>query len=65
MENLKYRVILNVHRFRPRNFNLQNMPRGRPEIQFDNEELKAIVEVDLSQATSEIAAGCGVSNKTF
>ncbi|KAJ0183817.1 hypothetical protein K1T71_000240 [Dendrolimus kikuchii] len=31
----------------------------------DNAELKAIVEADPSQTTSEIAVGCGVSDKTF
>ncbi|KAJ0179435.1 hypothetical protein K1T71_005147 [Dendrolimus kikuchii] len=30
----------------------------------DNAELKAIVEADPSQTTSEIAAGCAVSDKT-
>jgi hypothetical protein len=39
--------------------------RGRPETQFSNEEWKAIVEADPSQTTSELAAGCGVSNKTI
>ncbi|KAJ0181713.1 hypothetical protein K1T71_002435 [Dendrolimus kikuchii] len=46
-------------RFRYGNFDLQNKPRGRPETKFDNAELKAIVEEDSSQTTSEIAAGCG------
>ncbi|KAJ0172710.1 hypothetical protein K1T71_011849 [Dendrolimus kikuchii] len=51
-------------RFRSRNFDQQNKPRGRPETKVDNAELKAIVEADPSQTTSEIAAGCGVSDKT-
>ncbi|XP_045453475.1 histone-lysine N-methyltransferase SETMAR-like [Melitaea cinxia] len=51
-------------RFRSGNFDLQNKPRGRPETKVDNEELKAIVEADLSQTMSESAAGCGVNNKT-
>lgn len=51
-------------RFRSGNFDLQNKPRGRPETQVDNEELKAIVEADPSQTTSELAAGCDVSDKT-
>jgi histone-lysine N-methyltransferase SETMAR len=51
-------------RFRSGNFDLQNKPRGRPETKVDNEELKAIVEADPSQTTSELAAGCGVSDKT-
>jgi hypothetical protein len=37
---------------------------GRPETQVNNEELKAIVEADPFQTTSELAAGCGDSNKT-
>lgn len=52
-------------RFRSGNFDLQNKPRGRPETQVDNEELKAIVEADPSQTTSELAAGFGVSDKTI
>ncbi|CAG9093900.1 unnamed protein product [Plutella xylostella] len=44
-------------RFRSGNFDLQNKPRGRPETKVDNEELKAIVEADPSQTTSELAAG--------
>ncbi|KAJ0173543.1 hypothetical protein K1T71_010692 [Dendrolimus kikuchii] len=51
-------------RFRSGNFDLQNKPRGRPDTKVDNAELKAIAEADPSQTTSEIAAGCGVSNKT-
>ncbi|KAJ0183742.1 hypothetical protein K1T71_000165 [Dendrolimus kikuchii] len=51
-------------RFRSGNFDLQNKPRGRPETKVDNAELKAIVEADPSQTTFEIAAGCGVSDKT-
>ncbi|CAF4830065.1 unnamed protein product [Pieris macdunnoughi] len=51
-------------RFRSGNFDLRNKPRGRPETQVDNEVLKAIVEADPSQTTSELAAGCGVSDKT-
>jgi hypothetical protein len=51
-------------RFCSGNFALQNKPHGRPETQFSNEELKAIVETDPSQITSELAAGCGVCNKT-
>ncbi|RVE43070.1 hypothetical protein evm_012277 [Chilo suppressalis] len=45
--------------FRSGNFDLQNQPRGRPEIKVENEDLKAIVEADLSQSTSEIAVGFG------
>ncbi|CAG9136399.1 unnamed protein product [Plutella xylostella] len=52
-------------RFRSGNFDLQNKPRGRPETKVDNEELKAIVEADPSQTTSELAAGSGVSDKTI
>ncbi|KAJ0182513.1 hypothetical protein K1T71_001882 [Dendrolimus kikuchii] len=51
-------------RFRSGNFDLQNKPRGWPETKVDNAELKAIVKADPSQTTSEIAAGCGVSDKT-
>ncbi|CAG9793000.1 unnamed protein product [Diatraea saccharalis] len=51
-------------RFLSGNFDLQNKSRGRPETQINNEELKAIVEADPSQTTSELAAGCGVSDKT-
>ena len=51
-------------RFRSGNFDLQNKPRGRLESKVDNEELKAIVDADPSQTTSELAAGCGVSDKT-
>nr|BAA23532.1 transposase [Bombyx mori] len=51
-------------RFRSGNFDLQNQPRGRPETKVKNEELKAIVEADQSQSTSEIVAGFGVSDKT-
>jgi histone-lysine N-methyltransferase SETMAR len=51
-------------RFRSGNFNLQNKPRGRPETNVDNEELRTILEVDPSQSTSELAVGCGVSDKT-
>ncbi|XP_028036400.1 histone-lysine N-methyltransferase SETMAR-like [Bombyx mandarina] len=51
-------------RFRSGNFDLQNQPRGRPETKVENEELKAIVEADPSQSTSEIAAGFRVSDKT-
>ncbi|CAG9131584.1 unnamed protein product [Plutella xylostella] len=51
--------------FRSGNFDLQNKPRGRPETKVDNEELKAIVEADPSQTTSELAAGSGVSDKTI
>ncbi|CAH2098314.1 unnamed protein product [Euphydryas editha] len=51
-------------RFRSGHFDLQNKPRGRPEIKVDNEKLKAIVEADPSQTTSEVAASCGVSDKT-
>ncbi|XP_050354867.1 uncharacterized protein LOC126776409 isoform X3 [Nymphalis io] len=43
-------------RFHSGNFDLQNQPRGRPETKVENEELKAIVEADSSQSTSEIAA---------
>jgi hypothetical protein len=46
-------------------FDLQNKPHGRLVTQVSNEELKAIVEADPSQTTSELAAGCGVINKTF
>ncbi|RVE52011.1 hypothetical protein evm_003289 [Chilo suppressalis] len=48
-------------RFRSGNFVLQNQsPDGRPEeTKVENEELKAIVEADSSQNTSEIAAGFG------
>nr|XP_026488479.1 putative uncharacterized protein DDB_G0267716 [Vanessa tameamea] len=49
-------------RFRSGNFDLQNQPRGRPETKVKNEELKAIVEDDSSQSTSEIAAGERVYN---
>ncbi|CAG9113468.1 unnamed protein product [Plutella xylostella] len=42
-----------------------NKPRGRPETKVDNEELKAIVEANPSQTTSELAAGSGVSDKTI
>ncbi|KAJ0177891.1 hypothetical protein K1T71_006764 [Dendrolimus kikuchii] len=51
-------------RFRFGNIDLQNKPRGWPETKVDNAELKGIVEADPSQTTSEIAAGCGVSDKT-
>ncbi|KAL0893266.1 hypothetical protein ABMA27_014864 [Loxostege sticticalis] len=51
-------------RFRSENFDLQNQPHRRPETKVENEELKAIVEADPSQSTSEIAAGFGVSDKT-
>ncbi|KAJ0171403.1 hypothetical protein K1T71_012953 [Dendrolimus kikuchii] len=51
-------------RFRSGNFDLHNKPRGRPETEIDNAELKAIVESYPLQITSEIAAGCGVSDKT-
>ncbi|KAJ0183177.1 hypothetical protein K1T71_001153 [Dendrolimus kikuchii] len=51
-------------RFRSGNFDLQKKPRGRTEAEVDNAELKAIVEADPSQTMSEIAAGCGVSDKT-
>ncbi|CAG9138326.1 unnamed protein product [Plutella xylostella] len=44
-------------RFRSGNF--------QPETKVDNEELKAIVEADPSQTTSELAAGSGVSDKTI
>ncbi|KAJ0170190.1 hypothetical protein K1T71_014118 [Dendrolimus kikuchii] len=50
-------------RFRSGNFDLQNKPRERPETKVDNAELKAIVEADPSQTTSEIAAGFGVCDK--
>ncbi|KAL0850849.1 hypothetical protein ABMA28_006765 [Loxostege sticticalis] len=49
-----------VQRFRSGNFVLQNQPCGRRETKVENEELKAIVEVDPSQTTSEIAPGFGV-----
>ncbi|KAL0840619.1 hypothetical protein ABMA28_015818 [Loxostege sticticalis] len=51
-------------RFRSGNLDLQNQPRGRSETKVENEELKAIVEADPSQSTSEIDAGFGVSDKT-
>ncbi|XP_045459275.1 histone-lysine N-methyltransferase SETMAR-like [Melitaea cinxia] len=51
-------------RFCSRNFYLRNKPRGRLETKVDNEELKAIVEADSPQTTSELAAGCGVTDKT-
>ncbi|RVE45194.1 hypothetical protein evm_010166 [Chilo suppressalis] len=47
------------HVFGSGNFKLQNQPRGRPETKVGNEELKAIVEEDPSQSTSDIAAGFG------
>lgn len=52
-------------RFSSGNFNLHNEPRGRPDTQVKNEELKAIVEADPSQTTSELAAAFGVSDKTI
>ncbi|CAH2218231.1 jg23489 [Pararge aegeria aegeria] len=43
---------------------LQIKPRGGLETKVYNEELKAFVEAGPSQTTSELAAGCGVSDKT-
>ncbi|RVE51280.1 hypothetical protein evm_004084 [Chilo suppressalis] len=57
MENMKYRYIYEYEFYRSGNFDLQNQPRGRPETKVENEEIKAIVEADPSQSTSEIAAG--------
>lgn len=52
-------------RFRSVNFDVINEPRGRPETKVDNDELKAIVEADSSQTTSELAAAFNVSDKTI
>ncbi|CAG9108304.1 unnamed protein product [Plutella xylostella] len=57
--------MVTVSQKKKQNFDLQNKPRGRPETKVDNEELKAIVEADPSQTTSELAAGSGVSDKTI
>ncbi|XP_064073082.1 histone-lysine N-methyltransferase SETMAR-like [Vanessa tameamea] len=51
-------------RFRFENFDLQNQPCGRPETKVENEELKAIVEADSLQSTSETAVAFGVNDKT-
>ena len=52
-------------RFRSGNFDLHNEPRGWPDTQVNNEELKAIVEADPSQTTSKLASAFGVSDKTI
>ncbi|CAH2207920.1 jg14524 [Pararge aegeria aegeria] len=57
-------VRIGFQRFRSGNFDLQNKPRGQPNTKVDKEDLMATVEVDPSQTTSELAAGCGVSDKT-
>ncbi len=53
------------NRFRSGNFDLANESRGRPETKVDNDELKAIVEMDPSQTSGELASRFGVSIKTI
>jgi histone-lysine N-methyltransferase SETMAR len=53
------------HKFRSGDFNLENEPRGRPEIKIDNDELKVVVEANPSQATRELAARFGVTIPTI
>ncbi|EYC32644.1 hypothetical protein Y032_0482g2274 [Ancylostoma ceylanicum] len=52
-------------KFRSGDFNLENEPRGRPEVKVDNEELKAVVEADTSQTSRELSVRFGVSKQTM
>lgn len=52
-------------RFRYENYNLNNVPSGWQETKVDDDELKAIVEADLSQTKSELAVTFNVSDETI
>ncbi|EYC42682.1 hypothetical protein Y032_0522g2904 [Ancylostoma ceylanicum] len=52
-------------KFRSGDFNLENEPRGRPEVKVDNEELTAVVEADTPQTPRELAVRFGVSKQTM
>ena len=62
MSQKKKTVCSWFQRFHSGDFDPQNKARGRPEAQVNNEELKAIVEADPLQTTSELASGCSVSD---
>ena len=46
-------------------FGLENEPRGKPQSNVNNNELKAIAESDTSQTTRESASKFGVSTETI
>ncbi|XP_025155728.1 histone-lysine N-methyltransferase SETMAR-like, partial [Harpegnathos saltator] len=58
-----------VHRwfekFRSGDFNVENEPCGRLETKVNNDELKAVVEADISQTTRELAARFNVTIPTI
>lgn len=46
-------------------FNLENESRGKPVTKMNNDELKTVVEVDISQTTRELAARFHVTIPTI
>lgn len=43
-----------VRQVRFNNFNFQNEPRERPKSKVDNNELKGVMEADISQGISKV-----------
>lgn len=52
-------------KFKSGDFDLDNMPRGRPDTKVNNDELKDVVERNTSQSTAELAAMFKVSIPTI
>ena len=52
-------------KFHSGDFSLENEPRGRPQPKVNNDELKAIVEIDTFQTTRELASKFSVSIPTM